>query len=137
MARKRPECTTLYLLHILGKRWSIPIIEGIYSEGGITTLNSLLKISPGITPRGLSEILSGLSDTDIIRKSESRKKGVLHTKYFLTENGTELEKVIKSLKSFGTKAYGTSPMCKDRKCSECSLFSYCKSSETTIRGDKL
>ena len=74
-----------------------------------------------------SEILKGLSDTGIIRKSESRKEGSIHTSYRLTKSGAELEEIIKSLKSFGTKAYGNSPLCKDRKCAECSLFSYCAS----------
>lgn len=127
MGSKRPECTTLYLLHVLGKRWTIPVIESIIAEGGKTTFNSMLQSSPGITPRGLSEILKGLSDTGIIRKSESRKEGIVHTRYHLTKSGASLEEIIKSLKTFGSKVYGNSPLCKDRKCAECSLFSYCAS----------
>jgi DNA-binding HxlR family transcriptional regulator len=122
MKTETESCATLNLLHILGKRWSIPVIESISALGTGTSFNAVLLSLEEITPRGLSTILGEFSDAGIVKKSEYKKNGATHIKYTLTKNGVELEKIIKSLKSFGTKAYGTSPLCSERKCAECYLF---------------
>ncbi len=122
MKAETESCATLNLLHILGKRWSIPVVESISGAGGSTSFNEILLSLKEITPRGLSAILRDFSNAGIVKKSEYKKNGVTHIKYTLTKNGLGLEKIIKDLKSFGTKAYGTSPLCTERKCAECYLF---------------
>ena len=74
MKTETESCATLNLLHILGKRWSIPVIESISALGTGTSFNAVLLSLEEITPRGLSTILGEFSDAGIVKKSEYKKK---------------------------------------------------------------
>lgn len=115
---KSMQCQTLSMLHILGKKWSIPIIETISSGKG-AQFNTLQAILEEITPKNLSSGLKDLVDAEIIKKNEKRYNNVNHTEYVLTEKGRAVSKFIKSAKQLGVCIYGIDPSCPNRKCADC------------------
>ena len=122
-------CPTLSLLHMVGKRWTIPIIEALDSNRvGGAQFNMLQAEIGGITPRNLSSALKELAAEGLVAKAEYRQKGggMVNTEYFLTTRGRKFRKFILEAKELGISLYGVTSGCTTRKCTECSLF-YAKS----------
>ncbi len=113
-------CQTLSLLHVLGKKWTVDVIEVLSSHKKIQ-FNSFLQLLNGITPRALSKILNDLILAQIIEKTELRKKSATFTSYTLTKKGEVFEKFILSAKELGVNLYSIDASCVDKQCSTCSL----------------
>lgn len=122
MGRNNTECPTLYLLHILGKRWTVPILENFSSTRIGIQFNDIQISLNGITSKALSESLKELSEADILTKKETTREEFPHTEYFLTEKGVQLQRFIQGAKELGICIYGIDSSCTSRKCSECELM---------------
>jgi DNA-binding HxlR family transcriptional regulator len=120
MARTVGNCQAFSLIHLLGKRWTIPIVELFeptrHSEMHFNEIQSRLT---NITPRILSASLEELCDAKIIEKSE-RDFG--YRGYYLTKHGIALQNFIQTGKELGVDIYGIDSRCLSRKCAECESF---------------
>ena len=119
MAKKRDGCPTLFLLHIVGKRWTIPLVEILYSSRGSMQFNSIQVLLGDVSPKNLSVSLRELTDAQIIKRRESKRGGVLHTGYSLTKKGIALEGFIRNAKGLGVCIYDMDPNCINRQCNLC------------------
>ncbi|MCT4616722.1 MAG: helix-turn-helix transcriptional regulator [Candidatus Gracilibacteria bacterium] len=77
------ECKVYNLFDVLGKKWTIFIIYLI--ENGYNSFNSILRILTKLNPKVLSERLTQLSDSGIVKFDIDKKNG--RTTYILTEKG--------------------------------------------------
>ena len=62
MASSIQDCPVIVVAHVLGKKWSIPVIEEISLSKGDAQFNTLKRSLKGITARNLSESLSTLRE---------------------------------------------------------------------------
>ncbi|MGD0729079.1 MAG: helix-turn-helix domain-containing protein [Candidatus Micrarchaeaceae archaeon] len=119
MDNKQDYCPTLSMMHVLGKKWTIPIIEIFDSTKKHIKFNAMQAILGGISPKNLSRSLKELSDAELIEKHEKKENGILHTEYYLTAKGLMLKKFILDAKKLGICIYGVDSSCVNRKCSVC------------------
>lgn len=121
MTKAYSPCPTLSLIHILGKRWTIPIVEVLYASHGKIQFNTMQLLLGSITPKNLSNALKELVEAEIVSKKEVKKRRILHTEYKLTEKGIAFEEFIRSAKSLGINIYDMNPNCVNRQCNKCEL----------------
>lgn len=123
MAKSSDACPTLSLIHMMGKKWTIPIIELLYPARNKLSFNELqTRLGRNVTARNLSGTLKELSDAGMIKRTERKENGIMHTSYSLTNKGLQLEDFIRKGKALGIHMYGMDPSCVDRRCSECALL---------------
>ncbi len=116
-------CPTLSLLHVLGKRWTIPILEVLRSPCRKMQFNTIQLLLEGITPKNLSKSLKELSKAHVIKKTEIKNRGTaLRTEYSLTEKGTHLVGFVKSAKKLGISMYGIDAACAKNQCYKCAMI---------------
>ncbi len=112
-------CGTLSLMRILGKKWSIPILELFFSERySELHFNAIQSRVGNITPRNLSQSLEELNRAGILSKTTGDDGPI----YYLTENGYSLQKFVTGAKELGISIYGMDPFCVNRKCVDCAKF---------------
>ncbi len=121
-ADTKPKCPTLSMMRLLGKKWTVPVLEELYFSGNKVSFNDLQSSVGGITPRNLSKCLKDLYATSVISKGERWEGNVLHTEYALTKKGEAVAGVIKKAKEVGICWYGMNSYCKYIKCSACNVF---------------
>jgi len=123
---KRPKasCPTLSLIHLLGKKWTIPIVELLSPSNKARTLqfNQMQQLLVNITPKNLSRSLKELVDANILKKSETTTNGMLSVGYSLTEQGLVFRDFVRSSKLLGVSIYNTNPYCPNRQCNLCQAF---------------
>ena len=122
MASSIQDCPVIVVAHVLGKKWSIPVIEEISLSKGDAQFNTLKRSLKGITARNLSESLSTLREEGIIKRRSVMVNNVGYARYNLTKKGTSVKKVIDGLKELGIAWYGINPNCKNIKCSSCTYL---------------
>ncbi|MDE1860925.1 MAG: helix-turn-helix transcriptional regulator [Candidatus Micrarchaeota archaeon] len=115
-------CHTISLMHILGKRWAIPILENFNSARENLQFRTIEEDLNGITPKNLSRSLKDLCLVQVLEKEELIESGLVHTEYRLTEKGMLARKFIKDTKRLGICMYGIDASCINRKCSRCPLL---------------
>ncbi len=115
-------CPTLDLLHLLGKKWTIPVLQELYYSRAMLSFNYLGNTISGATQRNLSLSLKELQDAGLIRKTESVIGRAKHTGYAITERGRALINVINAVKQLGVSWYGMDPRCKNFNCASCEFF---------------
>lgn len=118
MAKTVGKCRTLALMHILGKKWSVPILEIFFSAKHSETRFNAIRSRTGITPKNLSEILDDLREADIIERVGKQE----YEGYALTRKGVALQGFVNSAKQLGVHLYGIDPECTMRRCNECDIF---------------
>jgi DNA-binding HxlR family transcriptional regulator len=123
MAKTKSACQTLSLLHLIGKKWTIPIVELFTPGNKKLQFGTMQQLLVNITPKNLSKSLKELYDAKIIQKVGVRQNGLLHTQYSLTTQGAELEQFIISAKRLGIALYSINEYCVKRKCYLCPLSS--------------
>ena len=121
MANKN-ECPTLLMTHILGKKWTVPIVEEVYFSNGSAQFNAIKRSVSSITTKTLNDSLRELCTVEVLKKHTSRYNNVKYTKYTLTEKGRDLERLIQNMKKLGICWYGMQKGCETTKCSSCPLF---------------
>ena len=119
MPRERSGCKTLSLMHVLGKKWSIPIIEAFYSNGRKMQFNAMHLLLSGITSKNLSACLNDLCDSEIIEKVQRSENGTVHTEYVLTKKGVVLRGFVMDMKRLGMQIYGVDASCTSSRCAYC------------------
>lgn len=105
-------CAVLETSHLIGKKWSIPLLieikmgkfKGFYK----------FTISSSITPKTLSNELKELTQAGLIEKSDNA--------YSLTEKGLELCNAIDEIKKWNIKWNNTPKSCLGWSCMECGYF---------------
>ncbi len=115
-------CPTMDLLHIIGKKWSIPILEELYYSRVGLSFNSISNSVRGATQRNLSLSLKELKDASLVYKSETSNGNIKHTAYTITDHGRVLVGAINTIKKLGTEWYGMNPRCKNFNCASCEFF---------------
>jgi DNA-binding HxlR family transcriptional regulator len=106
------ECDLLYISHLLGKKWAIPVLNDI-RLGRFSGFNEFVHTTK-ITPRTLSLQLKQLEEAKLIVKKEER--------YSVTSKGTQLCAIVDSLKQW-TMEWGNIPhTCTETSCIECGHF---------------
>jgi DNA-binding HxlR family transcriptional regulator len=93
-------CPVAHSLDILGDRWTLLIIRDLML--GVHHFNDLERGLPGISRALLSKRLRQLQANEIIEKRVHRF-GRQKTEYHLTDAGRDLEEVVFSLMTWGTK----------------------------------
>ncbi len=119
--RRATSCSTLSVIHILGKRWTIPIIETLYYAKGELSFNAMQTELNHITPKNLNDSLKELVGYGLVKKNEMLIKGSKHTNYILTKNGVTFEELAYCAKRLGGEMYHR-PGCEFRQCKDCPLF---------------
>ncbi len=119
MAKVEEVCPTLSLVHIMGKHWTIPVMEEFRSRLEEVQFNVLQSELDEITPKNLSQSLKELCAAGLLKKAEERNNGAVHTSYSLTAKGVAFQKLIKSAKELGVCIYGVDPACVNRRCIDC------------------
>ncbi len=109
-------CPVIQSSHIIGRKWSIPLIEEI-ALNDFNGFNNFLEKSK-ITPRILSMQLKELENTGVIKKKNSNAK----TKYVLTEKGHELHNIITEIKRWNLRWGDVPESCLSTPCTECSMY---------------
>ena len=126
--QKETACPTLSLLHIAGKRWTVPVIETLYSAKQSMQFNAIRDDIKGVTPKNLSSSLKELIVAGLVEKDGLHYEGltgyesrVATSEYRLTKKGAEFQRFMGQGKELGVEWYGLKG-CPTRKCSQCSLF---------------
>ncbi len=116
MESRGTSCNTLTLMHIMGEKWTLPVLELFLSaRHSEIHFNSLQARLGAITSRELSKILADMQNAGIITKSE-------YSGYVLTTNGVLLQNFIRSAKELGICLYGNNQSCNTKMCADCELF---------------
>jgi len=122
MTKKSTSCPTLSLLHVLGKKWSIPIVELLFPADEALQFNEMQHLLVDITPKNLSRSLKELSEAKIVKRVEVKNSGVRYTEYALTDQGKDVEQLIKAAKHLGICMYSTNEYCINRQCHLCPML---------------
>lgn len=81
----------------LRKKWTIPIIKGLFS--GCKNFKGFLELNRGLSSKVLSERLKELEEKGIVEKIVLNLSAG-HTEYYLTEKGHRLNKIIFEMFNF-------------------------------------
>lgn len=108
------KCSILKLSHLLGKKWSIPLIEEIALDK-FSGFNNFCKRAKKITPRVLSARLKELEKYGLIERNTTKDA----TMYKLTAHGLQVHDVILNLKTLGIKWNAVPKKCPRTSCTEC------------------
>lgn len=114
-------CPVIASSHLIGKKWTIPIIEEIALDK-FDGFNNFLKRAECITPTRLSEQLKELEAEGLIQKMPLNNPNVEPTKYVLTEKGQELHNLIQEIKKWNIKWNDASGSCLHTSCTDCGAF---------------
>jgi len=111
-------CEVIESSHMLGKKWSIPLIEEV-AHREIYSFNRLVKKAHGATPRIISMQLKELEKSGIIKKEFRAQDNRKFAAYSLTKKGTELQRVINGMKAWNVKWNRVPEFCLNTPCLEC------------------
>ena len=115
------KCNTFELLDILGKKWTLVLIQEIYLSQG-QGFNFLLKRMGALTPKMLSKRLNELEIQGLIKKDADIGK-LKTTKYSLTDKGIEVKEIIDGIRQWGIKYSKDGINCnRIEKCMECHSY---------------
>jgi len=113
------KCSTRRLTEILGKKWTLELVQEI-DINGINGFNALQKRIKKINPKVLSRRLKELGEQGILKKESTINNNLLKTRYTLTEKGRELCSIIDLLRHLNAKY--DNRKCKTKNCIECELY---------------
>ncbi len=120
MANSKNIQSSLQLAHLLGKKWTIPLMElflsSKYSELHFNYLQERISC---ITAHNLSKELDDLRAAGLIERHE-REPGC--PAYTLTRSGQAFQTLIRDVKEFGITYYGINPLCRNKLCIDCTHF---------------
>ncbi|MBI4170440.1 MAG: helix-turn-helix transcriptional regulator [Candidatus Aenigmarchaeota archaeon] len=114
-------CAVSESSRILGKKWSIPIIEELAVKN-TGSFNKLLTNVGAITSTTLSRHLHELEAAGIIRKISHSREKTVSTSYAITRKGMELHRLLIEIKKWNIKWNGTPNFCVHTPCSDCSYY---------------
>ncbi len=122
-------CPTLSLLHVAGKRWTVPILEALYAANRGMQFGAIQEEIGAITPKNLSGGLKELVEAGLVERDEILYGGITGyeasapgSEYRITKMGQEFQKLIVQSKELGICWYGLDKGCIGSRCSRCALF---------------
>jgi DNA-binding HxlR family transcriptional regulator len=115
-------CPTLSFIHVIGMKWTVPIIEELYSSRDGMQFNDIQASLRSITARNLSKSLKILQDESMVEKRKSGAPEDQRIVYLLTRRGKDAEEVVKTIKRVGVSWYGLGRLCASTKCGTCRVF---------------
>lgn len=95
-------CPVYRAFHIIGKKWSLQILQEICINNGKRRFNDIRRSLYWITPRILSKRLREMEKEGLIKRQLSNEIPT-RVEYALTKKGAELERVIKEAREWGMK----------------------------------
>lgn len=108
-------CTVIESMHIVGKRWAIPVIEEIAMKK-FSGFNSFIGRTKRMTPRILSLQLKELEKAGLIKR---RHPVGCATEYALTKKGRELHGLITEIKKWSIRWNKVPGSCLGASCAGC------------------
>ncbi|MFA0834625.1 MAG: winged helix-turn-helix transcriptional regulator [Methanobacterium formicicum] len=81
----------------LRKKWTIPIIKGLFCD--CKNFKGFLELNPGLSSKVLSERLKELEENGIVEKVVLNSSAG-HTEYYLTDKGRRLNRIIFEMFNF-------------------------------------
>lgn len=81
----------------LRKKWTIPIIKGLFCD--CKNFKGFMELNPGLSSKVLSERLKELEENGIVEKVVLNSSAG-HTEYYLTEKGRRLNRIIFEMFNF-------------------------------------
>ncbi len=96
-------CPIATSLGVLGRKWTILILRDM-AMMKTERFNQILKSTPGLTPRILSNRLRELESEGMIERIEKRK-GPNFVRWMLTEKGNDTIPILMRFAAFGSKWY--------------------------------
>ncbi len=114
-------CPTLEVLHVLGRKWAVPVLDEIYFADKHARFNDMESALHPITPRELNLMLSKLVSSGIVEKLNLRGK----TSYALTKRGVLVHDLITDIKRRGAEFGNGGYNCTDVRCGQCEQFRVC------------
>lgn len=93
---KGSDQTYVKMMHTLGKKWTVAIMETLSSSFEVgASFNELQYAINGICPRILSETLKELNSEALITRLVEKQGKLLRTEYALTEKGKKVTAVLR------------------------------------------
>ena len=114
-------CPVIESGHLIGKKWSIQIIEEIAFER-FDSFNGFLRKSKSITPRTLSSQLKELEAAGLVKKKYYNNSNNTAVTYNLTPKGKEMHSIIGNIKKWSAKWNKMPESCLSIPCTECPQF---------------
>ncbi|MFQ6126303.1 MAG: winged helix-turn-helix transcriptional regulator [Candidatus Heimdallarchaeota archaeon] len=96
-------CPLYTAAKILGKRWTLNLLQDLFAGGGSRRFNELRRSLDWIAPKVLSQRLKELKKFGIIDRKVNTESSPVRVTYSLTEKGWGLEPVLGCLKEWGMK----------------------------------
>ena len=115
------QCPLFNVTDILGKKWTIVLIQEIALNGN-KGFNFIFKRMSKISPKVLTRRLKSLEQQGLVSKAIVKNNNAINTKYSLTEKGKALSEVIINLKKFNSKYLIKTEGCETRDCLNCPLY---------------
>lgn len=100
-AYRNETCPIYTAAKILGKKWTLNILQELFAGGGSKRFNEIRRGLDWIAPKVLSQRLKELQQFDVITRTVHTDKSPVGVSYSLTERGWGLETVLMSLKKWG------------------------------------
>lgn len=112
-------CSFLDIQHLLGSKWSLPILfEFQKFVGGKATFNQIRNRAKGkINPTLLSNTLKSFENFGLVEKFDASK-----IYYSLTNSGLEIVNKFELLRGWCAKSNYVESNCKGRSCLSCPAF---------------
>jgi DNA-binding HxlR family transcriptional regulator len=103
-------------------KWTVPIIEELYSSREGMQFNDIQVSLRFVTARNLSKSLKVLQDESMVEKRKIDTDGNQRIVYLLTQRGKGAKEIVKAIKQIGVSWYGIQQHCTSTKCSTCISF---------------
>ena len=113
-------CTVINMANILGKKWTIPLLQEVESNGS-KGFNAILRRMK-MRPKTLSDRLKELQMNGIVGKDFVKENNVLKTSYHLEDKGKSFMNIITGLKKWNERYNKVGVKCGDRNCIDCPVY---------------
>jgi DNA-binding HxlR family transcriptional regulator len=110
-------CALLNIQHLLGKKWSLLLLEELRCSEK-SSFNDLSKKLSSITNKQLSDKLRDLQINGVIQK-EILNDSPMRVQYSLTQKGLDLQEIFSSMKRWAVKYNMVEDICLETNCVEC------------------
>ena len=111
------DCNLLYMQQLLGKKWSVFILEGLSNKRALS-FNQLRKRLGKVTNRILSARLKALEKNFLVQRKIIQEKPLL-VSYSLTKKGDDFVKIIYTIKRWGVEYRLVPQYCTSTDCNTC------------------
>lgn len=110
-------CNILNIQKLLGKKWSMLILEGIFNKKSLS-FNQLRNKLGRITNRVLATKLKSLEMYSLVHRKIIQEKPLL-VSYSLTKKGKDYMKIIHTIKKWGVDYHLVPEHCPSTDCNIC------------------